>query len=99
MDPYLEQEAVWHDFHEKFLPAASAQLVRQVRPRYVVLIDEHVYLRDLQPESPEAPAHVVPPNVGTERLSYLEIRDRVDREQVAVVELLRIWFKTTSRLS
>jgi Protein of unknown function (DUF4058) len=50
MDPYLEQEAVWHDFHERFLPAAAAYLAAQVLPRYIVLIDEHVYLHEPNPE-------------------------------------------------
>jgi len=45
MNPYLE--AIWHDFHERFLPAAAAFLVPQVRPRYIVLIDETVYLHDI----------------------------------------------------
>ncbi len=46
MDPYLEQEPVWHDFHERFLPVAAAQLSAQVLPRYIVLIDEHVHVND-----------------------------------------------------
>jgi hypothetical protein len=46
MDPYLEQETIWHDFHERFLPAAAAFLAAQVLPRYIVLIDEHIYLHD-----------------------------------------------------
>ena len=29
MDPYLEQEILWHDFHEKFIPAAAAYLTRR----------------------------------------------------------------------
>jgi len=48
MNPYLE--AIWHDFHERFLPAAAAHLVPQVRPRYIVLIDESVYLHDIPQE-------------------------------------------------
>jgi hypothetical protein len=48
MDPYLEQEILWHDFHERFLPAAAAQISAQVLPRYIVLIDEHVYLYDVE---------------------------------------------------
>ncbi len=47
MDPYLEQEVLWHDFHEKVIPAAAAYLSAQVLPRYIVLIDENVYLHDL----------------------------------------------------
>jgi hypothetical protein len=50
MDPYLEQEPIWHDFHERFLPAAAALLASQVLPRYIVLIDEHVYLYDADGE-------------------------------------------------
>ncbi len=47
MDPYLEQEVIWYDFHKRFLPAAAAaQILAQVLPRYIVLIDEHVYLQD-----------------------------------------------------
>src|ERR1700689_1487579 len=48
MDPYLEQEILWHDFHERFLPAAAAQISAQVLPRSIVLIDEHVYLNDAE---------------------------------------------------
>jgi uncharacterized protein DUF4058 len=36
MNPYLE--AIWHDFHERFLPAAAAYLVPQIRPKYFVSI-------------------------------------------------------------
>jgi Protein of unknown function (DUF4058) len=50
MDPYLEQEVIWHDFHERFLPAAAAQISAQVLPRYIVLIDESVYLQDVESE-------------------------------------------------
>ncbi len=46
MNPYLE--AIWHDFHERFIPAAAAYLVPQVRPRYFVSIDENVYLHDVR---------------------------------------------------
>ena len=51
MDPYLEQPVIWHDFHERFLPAAAAYLAAQVLPRYIVLIDEHIYLQDKGPET------------------------------------------------
>lgn len=47
MNPYLEQEVVWHDFHERFLPAAATSLVPQIRPKYIVLIDENIYLHDI----------------------------------------------------
>lgn len=47
MNPYLEHQAVWHDFHEAFLPAMREALSQQVRPQYFVRIDEHVYIHEL----------------------------------------------------
>jgi hypothetical protein len=32
MDPYLEQEVVWHDFHERFIPAAASARARTLIP-------------------------------------------------------------------
>lgn len=41
MNPYLEQDDVWHDFHERLIPAAAQALEEQVGPDYIVKIDEH----------------------------------------------------------
>jgi hypothetical protein len=79
MNPYLEQPRVWHDFHERFLPAIADHLAGQAEPRYVVKIDEHVL---------EAPCEVLLPDVDVERLSYVEIRDRDSWTLVTVIELL-----------
>jgi hypothetical protein len=46
MNPYLEQDSVWHDFHERFSPAVAELLTPQVRPNYVARIDKHVYIRE-----------------------------------------------------
>ncbi len=51
MDPYLEQEDAWHDFHERFIPAVATMLGLQLRPRYIVKIDEHIYVHELVAES------------------------------------------------
>jgi hypothetical protein len=51
MDPFLEHDVLWHDFHEKFIPAVAAHLAAQVLPRYIVLIDENVYLHNITSES------------------------------------------------
>ena len=84
MDPYLEQEVLWHDFHEKVIPAAAAYLAAQVLPRYIVLIDENVYLHDLSTETrrgvgrPDlAVAHgwnVSPPGKGSAVLEAPDLR-------------------------
>ena len=118
MNPYLEQEDAWHDFHERFIPLMASSLVAQLRPRYIVKIDEHVFVHELAAETRrwiartdvslgdasqertsepplgsatgllKAPARVRLPAVDHERLSYVEILDRRNRELVTVVELL-----------
>jgi hypothetical protein len=47
MNPYLEQEDVWHDFHTRFPSAAAAQIAEQVDPRYIVKVHEHVFIHEL----------------------------------------------------
>ncbi len=116
MNPYLEQEDVWHDFHERFVPHLAEVLLQpQVRAGYIVKIDEHVFIHersalerafigrvdvlvaggrppeDAQPAAAvlQAPAFArVPLAVDEERLSFVEIRDRRDRQLVTVIELL-----------
>jgi hypothetical protein len=48
MNPYLEQDDVWHDFHERFIPLMAEMLNAQVGPDYIVRIDEHVYVQDAE---------------------------------------------------
>jgi hypothetical protein len=50
MNPYLEQDALWQDFHLAFLPALRERLVPQVVPKYIVLLEEHIYVHDLPAE-------------------------------------------------
>jgi hypothetical protein len=46
MNPYLEQDDAWHDFHERFLPYAAEVVAAQLASHYVVKIDEHVYIHE-----------------------------------------------------
>jgi hypothetical protein len=46
MNPYLEQDDVWHDFHERFLPHLAEVIGSQLAPHYIVKIDEHVYIHE-----------------------------------------------------
>ena len=43
LDPYLESQ-VWPEFHNKLISQLQDVLVPQVRPRYVVRIEEQVYV-------------------------------------------------------
>ncbi len=47
MNPYLESTAVWHDFHERFIPALAEWLGPQLFPKYLVKIDENMYVHDV----------------------------------------------------
>lgn len=117
MNPYLERHDMWADFHDRYLVELSNTLIRQVRPNYVVKIEEYVYLHQVEPDDedererlerpdlgvianrPPAPTGTlavldapavgaVPPEVELERISYLEVRDRMDRSLVTAIELL-----------
>ena len=44
MNPYLEREGIWQDFHASFVPAMRDALSEQLRPRYVISVEEHVYV-------------------------------------------------------
>src|SRR5262245_18566106 len=83
MNPYLEQEEVWHDFHKRFVPRAATLLGGQLLPRYIVKLDEHIYVHELAAESRRWIGRV-----DHERQSFVEIRDRKNRELITVVELL-----------
>jgi hypothetical protein len=47
MNPYLEHEDAWHNFHVQFPYAAIAALVPQVRPKYYVKADEQIYIHEM----------------------------------------------------
>ena len=46
MNPYLEQDDAWRDFHEAFLPAARESLSPQVSPAYVVKLEQNLYIHE-----------------------------------------------------
>ena len=43
MDPFIESQR-WRDFHTRFITMLSERLTPCVRPRYVVEVEEYVYL-------------------------------------------------------
>jgi hypothetical protein len=50
MDPFLEGQ-LWPDFHAAFIAETRMALVPGLRPRYVALIEKHVYL-EREPDGP-----------------------------------------------
>jgi hypothetical protein len=45
MNPYIERDAVWSDFHWEYIKAIKKALVPQVRPEFFVKIGEQIYIR------------------------------------------------------
>ena len=46
MNPYLEQDDAWHDFHEGFLQHLKERIAGQLDTHYIVKIDEHIYIHE-----------------------------------------------------
>ena len=46
MNPWLEQDSLWHDFHQRMLTAMSDAIAREIAPRYYVALEEHVYIHE-----------------------------------------------------
>ena len=46
MDPYLENPALWPDVHHKLISVIRASLNQQLAPKYLVRIEERLYLSD-----------------------------------------------------
>jgi len=98
MNPYLEQEALWQDFHIGFLNTLKERLVPQIRPRYVVLLERYIYVHE-PPEKPtgrrlRADLLVATPRIGFPQggASVLEAEapaqvEHIDQEVERVVYL------------
>jgi hypothetical protein len=66
MNPWLEQEGLWQDFHTKFLVAISERLVTQVGAGYFVLLEYHIYVHEPEqrPQRMRAGLLVTRPQLG-----------------------------------
>lgn len=51
MNPYLEQEAVWQDFHQSFIPAVREAIAPQVGGKYFIKLEEYVFIHELGAEA------------------------------------------------
>lgn len=46
MNPYLEQPSIWEDFHNRFMTYAGEALAAQVRPHFLVKLEERVFIHE-----------------------------------------------------
>lgn len=47
MNPYLEQDDVWEDFHHNFLTWSQRALARQLGVNYLIRVESRIYIREL----------------------------------------------------
>jgi hypothetical protein len=99
MNPYLEQEDVWQDFHQRFITQAANVLGAQVRPTYIVKIEERVYVRELSSEERSfigradvsvaraSHASTAPSGVVTAAPAYGRVPQSVDVERQSYLEV------------
>jgi len=76
MDPYLEQEDVWHDFHQRFIPSMANAIAASVHPVYITKVTRRV----------GEPGQFILGDFESE--AVLEIRHRVGKNLITVVDLL-----------
>jgi len=53
MNPYIEHDIAWHDFHGSFMPLARELLNAQLVPRYITRIEESVYIQEPETQDRE----------------------------------------------
>ncbi len=87
MNPYFEQSALWLDFHSEFLSSVRRLLAPQVGPRYIVQLEEHIFIHDLPPEPRQ--------RLGTSDLSLVQSSGREQaRSATGVLEApAEVWLR------
>ncbi len=78
MNPWLEQDSLWHDFHQSFLSGLRDAVADEVSPNYYVALEEHVYIH----EPPEPVARFL----GRPDLAIVATRDTEFSASTAVME-------------
>ena len=87
MNPFLEQDDTWEDFHGNFIVCAQEAINRQLGPNYVAKIKVRSILHELSTEERRFIGRGSPV-VDVEGQRFLEIRDLRNRKVVTIVELL-----------
>src|SRR5215208_3048995 len=46
MDPYIERAEIWPDFHDRLVTSIAAVLQPLLKPKYVALVQERLYVTE-----------------------------------------------------
>lgn len=98
MDPYIERPEIWGDFHTRFITRLCDAIQPSLRPRYLALLEDRLYVvRDDQSRKPDVavvrtPSRAPPRTGGTAVLdvdtpTIFEVyRDEIREPLIKIVE-------------
>jgi hypothetical protein len=96
MDPYLEKPGLWLDVHVSLISQYRDLLAAQLRPKYVVRVEERVYIADEYDDAfkpqlrmPDVQVALSPRWEG----AAFEIRGETPQSDVAVGVVATTWFE------
>jgi Protein of unknown function (DUF4058) len=64
MDPFIEAQGLWEDFHNKLMGDMERFLSQSLPPRYTVRLGERSYVEFVVPETARQGEHLFKPDVG-----------------------------------
>ena len=89
MNPYLERSELWHGVHNHVIVHLGDTLARQLRPEYMVRVEQRVYVSDEPDTSGRRPSRipditVLDPGWAAERAIAVETEPRQTEDAIAV---------------
>ncbi|HEY2411689.1 MAG TPA: DUF4058 family protein [Pirellulaceae bacterium] len=67
MDPFIEGQGLWGDFHDDFIIEMKRAIQRQLPPKYVARVSDRTYLDSIDPEL-DVVRHSFGPDIEVQRL-------------------------------
>ena len=99
MNPFIESDAIWQDFHQRFIYASAAFIAPQARPKYFVKVETSSYIHEQSAEErkyrrpdvavslPPGSQQIKGPGSAVQAPAYAVI-PFVDMEELSFVEVI-----------
>jgi hypothetical protein len=96
MDPYLEKPGLWPDVHHTLISAYRDLLAAQLRPKYLVRIDERAYISDESDDALKSQSRVpeveIASRPGWEETAH-SLRGEASDLEIADPVIATTWFE------
>jgi hypothetical protein len=96
MDPYLENPILWSDVHHSLISIYRETLSAQLRPKYVVKIEERVYISDESDEEFDIQVRVPDVEVAVRaggESALFSLGDETTQLEIAEPVVAKTWFE------